>query len=70
MKHGAIVLLNLAVAELALEHLLGKKTILYLSLLKSQLYLTLGTRGLYDIKPLLAGFLIGRSNNLYLVATL
>ena len=36
VEHDAVVLFNLTVAELALEHLFGKKAILYLSLFQSQ----------------------------------
>ena len=70
MKHGALILLHLAILELSLKHLLGKETFLHLRLLQSQADLRLGSRGLHDGKPLLTGLLVGRGKDLHLIATL
>ena len=70
VEHNALVLFYLTITELTLKHLLGKETILYLGLLQRQTDFRFCSRRLNDSEPFLTWFLIGRSENLYLVATL
>ena len=70
VEHDTVVLFNLTVAELTLQHLLGKQSVLNLGFLQRQTYLGFGTRGLHNIQPLLSGFLVSRCQDFNLVATL
>ena len=70
MEHGTLIGFYLVILKLTLQCLFGKKTFLLLGFLQCQTYLGTGTRGLYDIQPLLTGLLLGRRQNLHLIATL
>ena len=70
MHENRVLLLYLAVLELALEHLLGEESLFDSSLLERQSDLRLGTRGLDNREPLLTRLLVRRGEDLHLVATL
>ena len=66
--HERLVLVDLAVAEAALQHLLDHEGLLLLRLLEGQTDLRLGAARLDNLQPLLLGALGGRRHDLDLVA--
>ena len=68
-KHGFLHL-YLAILELTLQRLLGKKAFRLLRLTQRQTDLRLGTASLDNVHPLLLRLLIGLRHDFHLVATL